>query len=141
MWTRERQPGLSDEEHWAKGLFPVLKGRKAKFPEGESFDELTDRATLGVKELIIPIIRDVVREKKEDVHVALVSHGLCICEMVAALLGLDYERNSKGQKVPDRQYEGLHNTAWTRATVDLAVRPLRRYLKQLITNELGTGCR
>ena len=60
-------------------------------------------------------------EKKENVHVALVSHGLCISELVAAVLGLDYERRSKGLEVPDRAYAGLLNTAWTRATIDLAV--------------------
>ena len=73
---------------------------------------------------MIPITRDAVKEKKEDVHVALVSHGLCISELVAALVSLDYERRSKGQEVPDRQYAELANTAWTRATIDLAVRGL-----------------
>ena len=70
---------------------------------------------------MVPIIRDTVKEKRENVHVALVSHGLCISELVSALVGLDYERRSKGQEVPDRQYAGLRNTAWTRATVGLAV--------------------
>jgi len=80
-----------------------------------------DRARRGIKELVVPIIRDAVKEKKENVHIALVSHGLCISELVSALVGLDYERRSKGQEVPDRQYAGLMNTAWTRATADLAV--------------------
>ncbi|KAF9781560.1 histidine phosphatase superfamily [Thelephora terrestris] len=134
-WSLERQRGLSDEEHWAKGLFPVLDGRKARFREGESLDDLRDRARQGVKELIVPIIRDVVREKKDNVHVALVSHGLCICELVAALLALDYERRSKGLEVPDREYAGLRNTAWTRATIDLAVRPSRQHPTQLINDK------
>ena len=85
---------------------------------------MRDRAGQAIKELVIPITRDAVKEKKEDVHVALVSHGLCISELVAALVSLDYERRSKGQEVPDRQYAGLANTAWTRATIDLAVRGL-----------------
>ena len=117
----QRQRGLSDEEHWARGIYPVPNGRKAKFPEGESLDDLKDRATQAVEELILPIIRDAVKGKKEDVHVALVSHGLCISELVSAVVGLDYERRSKGLEVPDRQYAGLWNTAWTRATIDLAV--------------------
>jgi len=119
-WTFQRERGLTDEEHWAKGIFPVLSGREDRFPEGESLDDLRDRAKQGIKELVIPIIRDVVKEEKENVHVALVSHGLCISELVAALVGLDYERRSRGLEVPDRQYAGLLNTAWTRATVDLA---------------------
>jgi broad specificity phosphatase PhoE len=122
------QHGLSDEVHWAKGIFPVLDGRKAKFPEGESLDDLRDRARQAVKELVVPIIRDAVTEKKENVHVALVSHGLCISELVAVVVSLDYERRSKGIRVPDRQYAGLQNTAWTRATIDFAVRTLRHHM-------------
>lgn len=120
VWTTHRQPGLSDQEHWAKGIFPVLTGRKAKFPEGESLDDLRDRSRQAIKELVVPIIADAIREKKENVHVALASHGLCISELVAGLVTLDYERRSKGLVVPDRQYAGLLNTAWTRVTVDLA---------------------
>ena len=120
-WTFQHEPGLTNEEHWAKGIFPVLDGRQAKYPEGESLDDLRDRARRAIKELVVPIIRDVVKGKKGDVHVALVSHGLCISELVAALVGLDYERRSKGQEVADREYAGLMNTAWTRATIDLAV--------------------
>ena len=89
---------------------------------------MRDRARQAIKEFVVPIIRDVVKEEKgdvakekENVNIALVSHGVCISELVAALLGLDRERRSKGQEVPDRQYAGLMNTAWTRATVDLAV--------------------
>jgi broad specificity phosphatase PhoE len=103
-------------------VFPVLDGRKEKFPEGESLDDLRDRTRQAIKDLLVPIIKDAVKEKKEGVHVALVSHGLCISELVAGLVALDYERRSRGQEVPDRQYTGLLNTAWTRATVDLAVR-------------------
>ncbi|KAF9645740.1 phosphoglycerate mutase-like protein [Thelephora ganbajun] len=119
-WTFTRELGLSDEGHWAKGIFPVLDGRQTKFPKGESLDDLRDRARQTVKDLVVPIIRDVVKEKKENVHVALVSHGLCISEVVAAVVALDYERRSKGLEVPDRQYAGLLNTAWTRVTINLA---------------------
>jgi len=95
-----------------------------KFPEGESLDDLRDRARQAIKELVVPIIKDAVKEKKGNVHVALASHGLCISELVAAVVSLDYGRRSKGLEVPDRQYAGLLNTAWTRATIDLAVRIL-----------------
>jgi len=46
--------------------------------------------------------------------VALVSHGLCISEMVPALL----RRDHSGAAVPDH-YRGLRNTGWTRVTVDM----------------------
>lgn len=120
-WVFGRESGLTDVDHWAKGIFPVLDGRQDKFPEGESLDDLRDRARQAVKELLVPIVRNAVKEKKENVHVALVSHGLCISELVAAVVGLDYERRSRGLEVPDGQYTGLVNTAWTRATIDLAV--------------------
>ena len=133
--TFRRQRGLSDEEHWAKGLYPVPDERGKKFRGGESLDDLRDRARQAVEELVVPIIRDAVEEKKEDVHVALVSHGLCISELVPAVVALDYERRSKGLKVPEMRYVGLQNTAWTRATIDLAVCTLRRNLKRLMDNE------
>jgi len=123
-WAFQRERGLSDEGHWERGVFPVLDGRQAKFPEGESLDDLRDRAGQAIKELVVPIIRDAVKDKKEDVHVTLVSHGLCISELVATVVSLDYGRRSKGLEVPDGQYAGLMNTAWTRATIDLVVRIL-----------------
>ena len=83
---------------------------------------MRDRVKRAVEELLIPIIRDAVKGKKKDVHVAFVSHGWCISEFVVALVSLDYERTSKGLEVPDREYTGLLNTAWTRVTIDLAVR-------------------
>lgn len=116
-----RERGLSDEGHWAKGIFPVPNGRRGKFLEGESLDDLRDRAREAFKELIVPILRDAVKERKENVHVALVSHGLCISELVAVVVASDYERRSKGSKAPDEHYAGLSNTAWTRVTIDLAV--------------------
>lgn len=134
-WSLRHEPGLTDEEEWAKGVFPVIHGRKAKFPEGESLDDLRDRAKQAIRELLLPIVRDAVKEKKQDVHVALVSHGLCISEMVATLVSLDYERRSRGLEVPDRQYAGLMNTAWTRATIDLAVCIFWHRASWLVDNE------
>ena len=51
----------------------------------------------------------------DNVHVAIASHGLCISEMVAALLRLD-----PGSR-RDISYAGLLNTAWTRVEVQLRV--------------------
>ena len=116
-----RQPGLSDEEHWAKGIFPILHERTDKFPDGESLDDLRDRARHAVKEFIVPVVKNALKNGEENVHVAVVSHGLCISELVAAVVRLDYERRSKGLEVPDREYAGLSNTAWTRVTIGLAV--------------------
>ena len=83
---------------------------------------MRDRARQAIKELLVPIIGDAVKEKKQDVHVALVSHGVCISELVVALVALDYERRSRSLEVSDGRYVGLLNTAWTRATIGLAVR-------------------
>lgn len=121
-WTQQREPGLTNEEHWARGIFPVLDGRKEKFPEGESRDDLRDRAERAIKELVVPTIKNAMKEKKEEVHVALVSHKACIGELIAALVGLDHERKSKGLEVPDKHYVGVLNAAWARVTVDLTVR-------------------
>lgn len=93
------------EELWAQKIFPVQQSRQDKFPEGESLDDLARRAEVAVRECILPHV------ETDSVHVAIASHGLCISEMVAALLRLD-----PGSR-RDISYAGLLNTAWTRVEV------------------------
>ncbi|KIK27553.1 hypothetical protein PISMIDRAFT_674939 [Pisolithus microcarpus 441] len=85
-WSIRQDPNRTLEEHFANGQYPVLYDRSQRFPAGESLDDLATRA-------------------------ALVSHGLCISEMVAALV----KRNHEG--TPDTSYRGLRNTAWARVTI------------------------
>ncbi|KAF7325931.1 hypothetical protein MKEN_00444000 [Mycena kentingensis (nom. inval.)] len=95
-------------ELFTQNIFPVLRERDARFPEGESLDDLARRADSAIAEFVVPHLE---ASASKDVHIAIASHGLCISELVAALLRLD----------PDSErgisYSGLMNTAWTRAVV------------------------
>ena len=113
-WIMEMQPGLTREEHFARKLFPVPTTRAHKFPEGESLDDLAERAKQAVDELLLPYVWSAARGGDQGLHVAVVSHGLCISELVPALLG-----HSRIQ--PDGHYRGLLNTAWARLTVKVKV--------------------
>ncbi|KAI0670864.1 phosphoglycerate mutase-like protein [Trametes maxima] len=113
-WQWGTTAGLSLEEHFAQGLYPVLHERSQKFPEGESLDDLYARAQKAVDELVMPHVWRAAREGRKGVHVAIASHGLCISELVPALVVKDESGVHPGDK-----YRGLQNTAWTRVTVDV----------------------
>lgn len=109
---REMLPGLSLEDHFARKLYPVLHSRAHKFPQGESLDDLAARANKAVDDLLLPYVWSAARAGDQELHVAIVSHGLCISELVPALL----VRDESGVH-PGHQYHGLLNTAWIRVTV------------------------
>ncbi|KAF8138082.1 phosphoglycerate mutase [Mycena galopus ATCC 62051] len=109
-WVLETPPNMTLEEMFAQGIFPVLRGRDAKFPEGESLNELAQRAESAIADCVVPHLA---AAAEGSVHIAIASHGLCISELVAALLRLDPESRR------DISYAGLLNTAWTRAVVSV----------------------
>ncbi|KAJ7485343.1 phosphoglycerate mutase [Mycena latifolia] len=107
-WVINTPPHQTMDELFKKGIFPVLRARDAKFPEGESLDDLARRAEKAIAECVIPHLA-----AGGDLHIAIASHGLCISELVAALLRLDPDSRR------DISYAGLLNTAWTRAVVSI----------------------
>lgn len=91
---REQHFGVAEGEKWIihsdsgldveKNIFPILSGRDAKFPEGESLNDLADRATRVVNELVLPWVWDTEKtygKEEGEIHLAVVSHGLCISEV------------------------------------------------------------
>jgi broad specificity phosphatase PhoE len=106
---------MSLEEHYAQGIFPVLSDPAAKYPEGESLHDLFARAERAVREIVMPHVWTAARAGARGVHIAVVSHGLCISRLVPALL-------QQGTAPPGRDYSGLKNTAWTRVEIELKVR-------------------
>jgi broad specificity phosphatase PhoE len=54
--------------------------------------------------------------QEREVKVAVVSHGLCIKELIAALVRLDSTGRGKG-----KDFGSLVNTAWTRVEVAIKV--------------------
>ncbi|KAH9850118.1 phosphoglycerate mutase-like protein [Lenzites betulinus] len=113
-WQWGQTAGLTLEEHFARGLYPVLHERGQRFPEGESMDDLFERAKKAIDELVMPQVWRAAREGKTGVHIAVASHGLCISELVPALVFKDASGVHPGDN-----YRGLHNTAWTRVTIDV----------------------
>ncbi|KAH7922935.1 phosphoglycerate mutase-like protein [Leucogyrophana mollusca] len=112
-WVLRMELGKTVEEYWANGEYPVLHKRHQRFPEGESRDELAERADEAIRQIVLPEIWQAARSGAQGVHLALVSHGLCISELVPALV-------KKGQNgMPAESYEGLMNTAWTRVAVSV----------------------
>lgn len=116
-WSADAPTGaLAHEELWAQGVYPVLAHRHERFPGGESLDDLRARAERAVEELVMPHVLKAAREGRKGQHVAVVSHGLCISELVPALL-----RRGAGQAGAGERYSGLKNTAWTRVAVEVKV--------------------
>ncbi|TCD70896.1 hypothetical protein EIP91_001204 [Steccherinum ochraceum] len=113
-WEMTPKPHMTLPEQIAQGIYPVLHRREEKFPQGESLDDLSGRATEAVEACVMPHVREALRSGVKGGHVALVSHGLCISEMVPALL----RKDARGV-APEDKYRGLMNTAWTRVTVDV----------------------
>lgn len=116
-WLVQTKPGLSIEDHFALGIYPVLHERWQKFPEGESLDDVVQRAERVVNDLIMPHVWDAAKLGKKGVHIALVSHGICISELIPVLIMKDQNHLHPGYK-----WRGLRNTAWTRITVNVKVR-------------------
>jgi len=113
-WTMHMEQGLTLEEHFARGLYPVLNSRSQKFPEGESLDDLAARAKKAVDDLLMSYVWQAARAGDQGLHIAIVSHGLCISELIPALLVKDQSGVHPGYR-----YKGLLNTAWTRVTVNV----------------------
>ncbi|KAJ7211317.1 phosphoglycerate mutase [Mycena pura] len=108
-WVIETPPNQPLEELYKQGIFPVLP-RDAKFPDGESLEDVARRAEEALAEFVVPHLA-----ADHDLHIAITSHGLFISELIAALLRLDPDSRR------DISYAGLLNTAWTRAVVSVKV--------------------
>jgi len=109
----ESDPTLTLEEHIAKGVYPVIHGEDEKFPEGESPNDLNKRARTALAKFVLPHVLQAAKDGKTGIHVAIVSHGLCISALIAELL----KKSAKQSKETD--HRGLWNTAWTRVVVDI----------------------
>jgi broad specificity phosphatase PhoE len=116
-WASTVEPGLSFSDHIAKGAYPAAYDRTDKFPGGESLNDLALRAETAVKELFLSYIHRAAKEDRKDIHVAVVSHGLCIGEIIRAMIRMDPSAEGMG-----RPLGGLANTAWARISITIKVR-------------------
>lgn len=123
-WITEPRPGMTLEEHYAQGLFPIHHERWQKFPQGESVDDLAERADKAVKEVVLPHAVKLSKVGKPNPHIAVASHGLFIAEMIPSLLKLD-PTNTETRAT----WRGMKNTGWTRVTVEIVVRAQRAHMQ------------
>jgi broad specificity phosphatase PhoE len=114
-WTY-RKPGLSFEEHCSQALFPSPFSRTDRFRGGENLEEVANRAEQAVQEMLLPHVWQAAREGTTETHVAVITHGIYIGELIVALV-------QKGTKsgILQSWNDGLRNTAWTRVSVETMV--------------------
>jgi broad specificity phosphatase PhoE len=130
---REQYFGIAEGHPWARPgteasetdiqrkVYPAKTGRDDRFLDGESLNELNQRAGRAIDRIVIPAILKAKGEKVQGVdgvdgtHLVIVSHGLCISELLANLVG------RTGETVRSGKFAGLENTAWTRVQVGLQV--------------------
>ncbi|EIN12988.1 phosphoglycerate mutase-like protein [Punctularia strigosozonata HHB-11173 SS5] len=115
QWSWSPDPQLSTEEHYMRGVYPAITERSGKFPQGESLDELAQRADRVLDELLLPEVHKAVQSGERGIMIAVVSHGLCISELMAAFMRRD---SGSGNDMGGR-YRGMMNTAWHRISVEL----------------------
>lgn len=111
----ERVPQKSLEDHFRDRQYPILFDRTQRFPNGESSNDVAARAERAINDLVLKPYLPRAISGSNDVHVAVVSHGVCISELIPVLL----KRDNGG--VPPSNYRHLLNTAWTRITVQVKV--------------------
>ncbi|KAI0004609.1 phosphoglycerate mutase-like protein [Russula compacta] len=110
-WSYNWNLNINLEEEMAKGVFPTLHGNDEKYPEGESINDLAQRAKSAITAFVLPHVWRAAKEGQTGVHVAVVSHGLCISQMISELLKMNAKQDKEGN------YRGLENTAWTRVVI------------------------
>ncbi|KIO33431.1 hypothetical protein M407DRAFT_241045 [Tulasnella calospora MUT 4182] len=99
-----------------KKVYPVQPGRSAKFPAGESQDDVAERTGEAFDEFVMPFVRKSVGKPAGEVNVLFVSHGIAISETIGAI----YSRATNGRGVdPNSWSGGLRNTAWSRLVIGM----------------------
>ncbi|KAH6911399.1 histidine phosphatase superfamily [Coprinopsis sp. MPI-PUGE-AT-0042] len=116
-YKSQRSKDLTLAQHYAKGIFPTIFGRNERFPGGESKNDVAARARRFVQEVLMPYVRQE-DEGKEGLHIAVVSHGLIIPELISILWRMD--KNPVMQETELRgNLRGMRNTGWTRVEFGL----------------------
>lgn len=103
----------------------MLYARKEKFPGGESLDEVRARAEMIWKDKLEQYTRGAPGNDKidsggsnaQDVHIAIISHGIFITELVSVILA----KGGLEGIVPIKEFKNMKNTGWTRFSVAIDV--------------------
>ncbi|KAF9483480.1 phosphoglycerate mutase-like protein [Pholiota conissans] len=112
------EPGLSLEDHYARGKYPAIFDRQQSFPGGESLDDVAKRAESVIEAVLLPHLLQEKEEKEKQVlrTVAIVSHGLFIGELMSSIIQRDPATKSTHNS---HDFRGTRNTAWMRVEITL----------------------
>ncbi|KAJ7069734.1 phosphoglycerate mutase-like protein [Mycena amicta] len=110
-WKRDYSLSLAD--HINTGVYPSLAGRSEKFPDGESLDDVQVRAAQAWEDLLLKYVLNAAKNDQQ-VHVAVVSHGIFIKEAIRALAQYD---STLDLSTPNSSW--LRNTGWARVVVQV----------------------
>ncbi|KAF8158115.1 phosphoglycerate mutase-like protein [Crassisporium funariophilum] len=126
MKISAKSKDLSLATHFVKGRFPAIHTRNQRFPGGESLDEVAQRAEEVIDGILLPYVvqeREDQDGSKAPVLVAVVSHGIFIAELVAAMLRRRHPE--PGFSFDVRNLRGMRNTGWTK--VEMVFQPARNF--------------
>ncbi|KAF7298969.1 hypothetical protein MIND_00845100 [Mycena indigotica] len=111
FWKRDLNRSLDD--HVSDGIYPSLNGRNERFPEGESLDDVRNRAIQAWENMLLNYVHEAC-ENHTHLHIAVVSHGLFIREALQALTRYD---NALDLTTINGQW--LRNTGWARVVLQV----------------------
>ncbi|PVF98468.1 phosphoglycerate mutase-like protein [Serendipita vermifera] len=114
-WVARKPNATKDPNETEEEVYYTIYNRHEKFPDGESLDDLANRVEKALDETVWPHVQEALKSgEHEDIHIVVVSHGLAISELVAALL-----RQSPIPPASGKSYTGLVNTGWTQLQIDI----------------------
>ncbi|EAU86070.1 hypothetical protein CC1G_07149 [Coprinopsis cinerea okayama7 len=112
-YKHKRDKDLTLRQHFSRGIYPPVFSRHERFPGGESKDDVSERAREFMDTVILPLVQQEAEGQVKSVHIAVVSHGLFIPELVVLLW--KKHKNPVSTEFELRQnLRGMRNTAWTR---------------------------
>lgn len=130
---REQHFGEAEGKPWMGGQgqsqWAQPEGRDGKFKDGESLNDVGRRGDEFFEKFLAPIVRQGAGKKAGEVNVVVVSHGIAIAETLGSLARRSVDVDTDGW---GSGFRGLHNTAWTRVAIGLAVSRLNRSCKTKI---------
>ncbi|KAH9457019.1 hypothetical protein MJO29_011002 [Puccinia striiformis f. sp. tritici] len=116
---REQNFGEAEGERWDSGRCTVegyYTNKGLKFKDGESRDDVMNRAARFEKEILVPEWLSIINnnpnmkeEEDQDIHFCIVSHGIFLIEFLTVLKNL-YQKTQGASTNP----EHFSNTGWER---------------------------
>ncbi|CAG8688661.1 1619_t:CDS:2, partial [Acaulospora colombiana] len=130
-WAARNPNTTKDPNETEEEVYYTIYNRHEKFPDGESLDDLADRAEKALDQTVWSHVQEALKSGgHENIHIVVVSHGLAISELVAASLS-------------GKSYSGLVNTGWTQLQIDIEPfspdQPEERVVTRIFTKSVNNS--